>query len=100
MFEIIKKELDLIYRHLMVLMLVKNYQPIGIIKLAEMTKIPQHRIRYSLRVLEKKGIIKPSIHGAIISDKNLLENFLYEIINDIEEIENNLKKLRKLIEKI
>ncbi len=97
MFDVIKRELELIQRHLNILIHVKNHQPIGIIKLAEMTKYPQHKVRYSLRVLEKLGIIKPSSQGAIISDEKLLEDFLKNILNDIEYIERELRKLKDTI---
>jgi predicted transcriptional regulator len=64
-----EKELDLLGRHLEVLKTVKNQGPIGIIRLSQVTGQPQHMIRYSLRTLEKDGLIKPSPHGAIVTDK-------------------------------
>ena len=64
-----EKELDILGRHLEVLKTVKNQGPIGIIRLSQVTGQPQHMIRYSLRTLEKDGLIKPSSHGAIVTDK-------------------------------
>jgi len=52
-----KKELALLSRHLEVLKTVRNNGPIGIIRLSQITGQPQHMIRYSLRTLEKDGII-------------------------------------------
>ena len=40
----------------------------GIIKLSELTKHPQHMVRYSLRILEQEGLIEPSPHGAVTTD--------------------------------
>ncbi len=97
MFENIKRELELIKRHIYILMIVKENQPIGIIKLAEITKYPQHKVRYSLRILEKLGIIKPSSHGAIISNEKRLENFLKDILKEIENVEEKLRELKSII---
>ena len=39
--------------------------PIGIMKLSLETGIPDHLVRYSLRVLEQQGLIEPSTQGAV-----------------------------------
>jgi len=62
-----EKELNLLSRHINVLKTVKDHGPIGIIRLSQITGQPQHMIRYSLRTLEKGGIIKPSSQGAVIT---------------------------------
>ena len=67
--DVAEKELDLLGRHLEVLKTVKNQGPIGIIRLSQVTGQPQHMIRYSLRTLEKDGLIKPSLHGAVVTDR-------------------------------
>ena len=78
------KELGLLCRHVDVLKTVQEHGPIGIIKLSQMTGQPQHMIRYSLRTLEKDGIITPSPNGAIVTDK------VYESLGTIEETLNDL----------
>lgn len=40
-------------------------EPIGILKVAKETGYPQHKVRYSLRVLEKAGLVEPSDDGAV-----------------------------------
>ena len=77
-----EKELDLLSRHLQVMATVKEHGPIGIIKLSQMTGQPQHMIRYSLRTLEKDGIIEPSPHGAIITDKIYMHNMHILLFSD------------------
>jgi len=62
-------ELELLERHISILKLVIENEPIGIIKLADMSQMPQHKIRYSLRVLEQGGLIRPSQRGAITTEK-------------------------------
>lgn len=65
----IDEDLNLLIRHIKMLRVTKDNQPIGIIRLSEMTDIPKHKIRYSLRLLEKDGVIAPSPGGAVITDK-------------------------------
>ena len=52
MLDKIQEDVKLASRHIEVLRTVAQQQPIGIIKLSELLSVPQHRIRYSLRVLE------------------------------------------------
>jgi predicted transcriptional regulator len=88
-------ELEMLRRHLIVLQCVVENQPIGILKLAEVTKIPSHKVRYSLRVLEHEGLIAASAPGAITTEKT--EKFLEEIdsmIEDLAKMASDLKKTR------
>jgi predicted transcriptional regulator len=90
-----EKELDLLSRHLQVMTTVKEHGPIGIIKLSQMTGQPQHMIRYSLRTLEKDGIIEPSPQGAIVTDK------IHEVLGTIETtLEDFTTKVQDLKKKI
>ena len=60
----IKGEVELLERHLSVMRVVARNGPIGIMKLTEETGQPQHRVRYSLRVLEPMQYTKSSPAGA------------------------------------
>ena len=91
-----EKELNLLGRHLDVLMTVRDQGPIGIIKLSQMTGQPQHMIRYSLRTLERDGLITPSPHGAIITDKvhetlGTIDSTLDDISKTVMNLKNKLK---------
>ena len=79
-----EKELDLLVRHIEILKTVKEHGPIGIIRLSHMTGQPQHMIRYSLRTLERDGIITPSPNGAVVTDK------IHETLGTIEATLNDL----------
>jgi len=79
-----EKELNLLCRHVDVLKTVKDHGPIGIIRLSKMTGQPQHMIRYSLRTLERDGIIIPSPNGAVVTDK------IHETLGTIEATLNDL----------
>ena len=91
-----EKELDLLSRHIDVLRTVKDHGPVGIIRLSQMTGQPQHMIRYSLRTLEKDGIIIPSRNGAVVTDKvhetlGTLESTLDEFSMTVQDLKKKLK---------
>lgn len=91
-----EKELDLLSRHIEVLKTVRDHGPIGIIRLSKMTGQPQHMIRYSLRTLEKDGIVTPSPQGAIITDRihetlGTLESTLNEFTTTVQNLKKKLK---------
>ncbi len=65
----LRRELELLERHVTVLDLVLKNGPVGIIKLSSMSGLPQHKVRYSLRVLEHRGLIMPSQKGALATRK-------------------------------
>jgi len=90
------KELGLLDRHIDVLKTVKDHGPIGIIRLSQMTGQPQHMIRYSLRTLEKDGVITPSPNGAVVTDRahetlGTLESTLDEFTAMVQDIKKKLK---------
>jgi len=91
-----EKELGLLSRHIDVLKTVKDHGPVGIIRLSQMTGQPQHMIRYSLRTLEKDGIIAPSRHGAVVTDKvhetlGTLESTLDGFSITVQDLKKKLK---------
>lgn len=61
-------DLELLERHIMMLKVTKEHQPIGIIRLSEILGTPKHKVRYSLRLLEQEGLISPSVEGARVTD--------------------------------
>jgi predicted transcriptional regulator len=60
MIESLEDEVEMLERHLEVLTLVIEGEPIGIMKLSNETGYPHHKVRYSLRVLEEETLIEPS----------------------------------------
>ncbi|MDD1728105.1 MAG: hypothetical protein LUQ50_03435 [Methanospirillum sp.] len=93
----IKGDIELIGRHLEVLSTVAQHQPIGIIKLSEILELPQHRIRYSLRVMEGLGYIRASPTGAVTTTKT--DELFSHLDTDIGEIITLLKGMQSLKEK-
>jgi len=92
---VIETELEILKRHINVLKTLQEKQPMGIIKLSELTKYPQHMVRYSLRILEQDGLIEPSPQGAITTDEvdktmDLLKMTLNKISKTAEELKKTL----------
>ncbi|MBR1973338.1 MAG: hypothetical protein IKC93_00790 [Candidatus Methanomethylophilaceae archaeon] len=92
----IEEDLNLLIRHIKMLRVTKENQPIGIIRLSEMTDIPKHKIRYSLRLLEKDGVIAPSPGGAVVTDKyeaymkGILE-YMTKLRDSVDVVESMLR---------
>ena len=66
--ERIENEVEMLDRHLRVLRLVIRNEPIGIVGMAAELSIPDHKARYSLRVLEEEGLIEPTDQGATTTE--------------------------------
>lgn len=91
----IESEVKLLQRHVAMLQAVMENQPIGIIKLSEKLKIPQHKVRYSLRILEQEGLIKPSTDGAVTTDR--LPEFLDYLRGVLDSMSRTVQELRKAL---
>ena len=90
---VIETEIDILKRHVHILQILQKNQPMGIIKLSEMTGYPQHMVRYSLRILEQDGLIEPSQQGAVTTDKvSATINLLKRTLTDISKTAEDLKK--------
>ena len=89
------EDVELLERHISILKTVKGNQPVGLIRLSEMTGIPKHRVRYSLKLLEQQGIIVATPEGATVSDR--YDGFMNEISSYIDELATRIGKLRELL---
>ena len=94
LFDQINKELELTQRHLVVLKKVIESGPIGILKLAEETEMPTHKVRYSLRVLELEQLIKPSASGAIAGKQ--VEEFISDFDDELENMVQKTERIRDI----
>ncbi len=96
MLDRLENEIEMLERHLEVLNAVVIGEPIGISKLSEMTGHSKYKIRYSLRILEQEGLIKPSPYGATTSARisEFLRNYeklLDQFLRKLNEIKENYK---------
>jgi predicted transcriptional regulator len=62
-------ELDLLARNVDILERLGGNPPMGIIRLSEAMHLPIHKVRYSLHLLEREGVIQPSADGAVVTDR-------------------------------
>ena len=92
----IEAEVKLLQRHVAMLKAIMENQPIGIIRLSELLAFPQHKVRYSLRILEQEGLIKPSPEGAVPTAG--LENFLDYLKGVLDGMSTTVQELRKSLE--
>ena len=88
MIDRLEKEVDMLERHLQVLRMVIEDEPIGIVKMSNETGYPHHKVRYSLRVLEEENLIEPSSQGAITTDHT------HEFVDDLDnKVDQTIEKL-------
>ncbi|PSQ05490.1 hypothetical protein BRC97_08505 [Halobacteriales archaeon QS_6_71_20] len=92
MIDRLEKEVDMLERHLQVLRMVIENEPIGIVKMSNETGYPHHKVRYSLRVLEEENLIEPSSQGAITTERTA--EFVDELDEKLDEIVDKIGGMR------
>lgn len=88
MIDRLEQEVDILRRHLHVLGLVIEREPIGIVKMANETSYPHHKVRYSLHVLEEESLIEPTSNGAVTTDQT--SGFVDKLDGRIDNISETL----------
>jgi predicted transcriptional regulator len=96
MLDRLENEIEMLERHLEVLNAVVVGEPIGISKLSEVTGHSKYKVRYSLRILEQEGLIKPSPYGAITSARISVfiqnyEQLLDQLLKKLSEVKTNYR---------
>lgn len=86
------EELDLLGRHILMLKATRENEPIGIMRLSEILGIPSHRVRYSLRILEKEGLIEPTPGGAKTTD--LYEEYMGRLAELLDSLIPRIEGMR------
>jgi len=92
MIDRLEKEVDMLERHLQVLRMVIENEPIGIVKMSNETGYPHHKVRYSLRVLQEEELIEPSSQGAITTERT--EEFVEDLDEKIDSIGEKLEDMK------
>lgn len=88
-------EMDLIERHILMLRATKENQPVGIIRLSELLSIPKHKVRYSLRLLERDGLITATQEGAVVTEK--YDEFMSEMTKELDRIIDRVNEIRDAV---
>ncbi len=91
----IDDDIELLIRHIEMLKVIRENQPVGIIKLSELTEIPRHKIRYSLKLLEKDNVIAPSPEGAVTTE--LYDEYMWEMSAYLEKLIKSITRVKNSI---
>ncbi|WP_436909762.1 winged helix-turn-helix transcriptional regulator [Halosimplex marinum] len=94
MVERLTKQVEKEERDLRILEAVIESGPIGIVRLAEETDVPEHKVRYSLRMLEDDGLIEPTPNGAVPADG--LGDRVAEMNDGIDDLVSRLEDLKSV----
>lgn len=81
-------------RDLRILAAVIAHGPIGIVRLAEETDVPEHKVRYSLRMLENDELVQPTPQGAIPVDN--IDERATEINEGLDELLERAEGLKTI----
>jgi len=96
MIDRLEKEVDMLERHLQVLRMVIENEPIGIVKMSNKTGYPHHKVRYSLRVLEEENLVEASSQGAITTERT--PDFIEELDGKLQDIVGKLDEMKIEVE--
>ena len=93
MIDRIEREVDLLARHVDVLQRVIAAEPIGITALSAELGYPEHKVRYSLRKLERNDLVEPTKSGAVTTDR--AESNLAELDRHFSALVSRLDRQRE-----
>ncbi|MGA8275478.1 MAG: transcriptional regulator [Thermoplasmata archaeon] len=89
----ISEELELLARNVDILEQLSGRTPKGIIRLSEALHLPIHKVRYSLHLLEREGVIQPSADGAVVTDAS--REFWASLDKSLDEMSRRVDHLKE-----
>jgi predicted transcriptional regulator len=89
----ISAELELLSRNVDILEQLSGRNPKGIIRLSEALHLPIHKVRYSLHLLEREGVVQPSADGAVVTDT--ARQFWESLDKSLDEMSRRIEHLRE-----
>ena len=92
MVERLQNQVEKEERDLTILRAVIADGPIGIVKLSDRTGLPEHKVRYSLRMLENDEFIEPTPDGAIPAED--IDEQMDEVNAGLTDLIDRLEQLR------
>ena len=91
MVERLENQVEKEQRDVRILRAVIEHGPIGIVRLSDVTGLPEHKVRYSLRMLEEDELIEPTPDGAIAAD---------DVAERLEDINAGVDRLVERLEEM
>jgi predicted transcriptional regulator len=82
-------------RDVRILRAIIEHGPVGIVRLSEETGLPEHKVRYSLRMLEEDELIEPTPEGAVPADD--MAERVEEINAGLDRLADRLRGLKDLL---
>ncbi len=95
MVERLENQVEKEQRDVEILRAVIEHAPIGIVKLAEETGLPEHKVRYSLRMLENDGLVEPTPEGAVPAED--IADQVEDINAGLDDLMSRLEELKELL---
>ncbi|MFB6311543.1 MAG: winged helix-turn-helix transcriptional regulator [Salinirussus sp.] len=92
MVERLENQVEKESRDVRILQAVIEHGPIGIVRLSDETGLPEHKVRYSLRMLEEDELIEPTPDGAVPADD--VEEQIAEINDGLDQLIDRLEELK------
>ena len=90
----LKRELELVHRHVILLKLIKTRGPIGIRKASRALNLKPHQVRYSIKVLKTYNLIEQTLKGVkLTGDLTNLHKDFNELKKLLKKLESELKDL-------
>lgn len=91
----LRKQVEKEERDQRILRVVIAEGPIGISRLAAETGIPEHKVRYSLRMLENDDLVEPTPNGAVPADD--IDERLDQLNEGLDRLIERLEALRDVV---
>jgi predicted transcriptional regulator len=82
----------MVTRHLRIMRVVIDAEPIGIVKVSNETGYPHHKVRYSFRTLEEADLIEPTKQGATTTEQT--PDFVDNLEDKVDDIEDTLDGMK------
>lgn len=81
-------------RDVRILRAVIEHGPIGIVRLSDVTDLPEHKVRYSLRMLEEDELIEPTPDGAVPAED--IDDRIADINEGLDRLVGRLEEIKDI----
>lgn len=91
MIDRVKRECDLLKRHVEILQVIDEMEPVEVYEISDRLDIPHHQVRYSLQILQHEGLTQTTDEGTVTSNRT--EEFWKNLDDEIDEVVDMLKSI-------